>query len=103
MARGGNDLRRKTQATELVGHPLGGPVHVVAVGGVGTDAGNTEELAQLFLEPGGVDFQVLVDGGHGFSPGSWLDNVEHVNIIGGGRFDHWVMRFDVARASCPCS
>ena len=47
MARGGNDLGRQVQAAELIGHPLGRPVHVVAVFRVGADAGNPQKLAQF--------------------------------------------------------
>ena len=38
------------QAAKLLGDPLGGPAHVVAMGAVGADAGNAQQLAQSLLE-----------------------------------------------------
>ena len=65
MPRRRDHLGGKPEAAELVGHPLRRPVHVVAAGRVGADAGNPQEFAQFLLEPGGMRLDVLVDGGHG--------------------------------------
>ena len=69
----------KPHAAELVGHPFGRPVHVVPAVRIGADAGNPQELAQFVLEPGGMGFQVLVDGGHGNFPGvDWMNGRRNV-------------------------
>ena len=66
-------------------------MHVVAAVRVGADARNPQEFAQFFLEPCGVGIQVLVDGGHGNSPGvGWKTVGTMPNIMGRSLFDHWV-------------
>ena len=69
----GDHLGGEPHAAELVGHPVGRPVHVVPVVRIGADAGNPQKLAQFLLEPCGVGIQILVDGGHGRLPVSgWI-------------------------------
>ena len=56
MARRRDDLGGEPHPAELVGDPIGRPVHVVAAVRIGADARNPKELAQFVLEPGGVGF-----------------------------------------------
>jgi hypothetical protein len=68
----GNHFGRKPHVAKLIGHPVGRMVHVVLAVGVGTDARNPQELAQLLLESRSMSVQVLVDLRHGNDP--WLES-----------------------------
>jgi hypothetical protein len=63
MTGRGDDFRRKPQAGELLGHPLGRKLHVAAMGRFGTDARDAEELAEFLLESRGLGHEVSVDRG----------------------------------------
>ncbi len=70
MARRRDHLGGKPKFSKLIGHPIGGSVHVVAMVRVGADARNAEKFAQFLLESCSVGIQILVDSGHGNnSPG----------------------------------
>ena len=49
------------QCAELVGHPVGRPLHFVRELGIGADARNAEKFAQFVLEPRGMSIKYWSD------------------------------------------
>ena len=55
---------REAQRAELVGHPVGRPLHLARAARIGADARNAEKLAQFLLEPRRLRRQVFVNRSH---------------------------------------